>query len=56
MRGPDGSMFGTEAATAGANKNVFGLARPDEPEADVAAMTAPVAKVAFRGVANFSIS
>ena len=56
MRGPDGSVFGAEAATAGAHGNVFGLAQPIETEADVAAMTAPVETPAFRGVAHFSVS
>ena len=56
MRGPDGAVFGTEATAAGAHGNVFGLGRPVEPEADVAAMTAPVETSAFRGVAHFLIS
>ena len=54
MWGPNGAVFGTEAA--GEQGNVFGLDWPVEPEADVAAMTAPVETPAFRGVAHFSIS
>jgi len=40
----------------GTHGNVFDLGRPVEPEADVAAMTAPVEPLAFCGVAHFSVS